>query len=63
MATLKKLEAEAGTIDRDIRDIDARYGELKRKRNEIKRYLDEVAGALHKFTPAQIDTTIQALDE
>jgi chromosome segregation ATPase len=63
MATLRKLETEAGAIERDLRDIDKSHGDLTRKRNETKRFLDEVSGALHKYTPAQIDTTIGVLDD
>jgi DNA repair exonuclease SbcCD ATPase subunit len=63
MATLSKLDTEAAAIERDLKDIDTRYVELKKKRNEIKKYLDDVSGALHKFTSAQIDTTISALND
>jgi chromosome segregation ATPase len=63
MGQLRQLEAEAAGIEKDLQEIDTRVGELKRKRTEIRRYVDEVSAALHKYTPAQIDTTIAALDD
>ena len=42
LAKLKKLEAEASLIAKEIKDIDEKAADLKKKRNDSKRLLDEI---------------------
>jgi peptidoglycan hydrolase CwlO-like protein len=42
LAKLKKLEAEASLIAKELKDIDEKAADLKKKRNDAKKLLDEI---------------------
>ena len=57
------MEDEAKKIEKEIFDIDMIIDELKKRKNEQEKVLNEIKETPDKFKPAQIDNLIIALDE
>lgn len=58
---IKKLEGEAKLIGKDLKDIDEKLADIKRKRNDSAKLLDEMKTKPDKFTPQQIDGLLQQI--
>jgi len=60
---LRDIESEALRLERELKDADEQLEDLKKRRNESKRLLDDIKANPDKFTPQQVDGLLTSLDE
>ena len=49
--------------EKELGELDAKWNDLKKKRNESKKLFDEINKNIGKFTPQQIEGLISAIQE
>lgn len=60
---LRNIEAEVLRIEKDLKATDDNVNDLRKKRNESKKTLDEIRASPDRFTPQQIDGMLVSLEE
>lgn len=50
-------------LERELREADEQLNDLKKRRGESKKLLDDVKANPDKFSPQQIDAMLYSLDE
>jgi seryl-tRNA synthetase len=51
LAKIRDIEADAKVFEKDLGDIDTKIADLKKKRGDAKKLLNEVIANPEKFTP------------
>ena len=60
---LRNIEVEILKIEKDLKNTDDNVNDLRKKRNESKKHLDEIRAGPDRFSPQQIDALLLSLDD
>ena len=60
---LRNIETDVLRIEKDLKAADGNVNDLRKKRNESKKQLDEIRASPDRFTHQQIDVMLLSLDD
>ena len=60
---LKELTVEQATLLEELKDPQQRTKDLKKKKNDARKVLDDITKAPQNYTPNQIDNLLVNLDD